>query len=410
MRRLQPGSKYIILLLGALTTISPLSIDMYLPAFSQIAEDFGSTTAQVSLSLSSYFIGLAIGQMLYGPLLDRYGRKRPLYAGLAIFMVASIGCMQSGTVESLVAFRFIQAVGGCVAWVGAMTMVRDFFPVEESAKIFSLLILILGVSPLLAPTLGGLITAALSWQWIFVSLIIIVTLILIATFIFLPEGQAPDPTVTLKVRPMTNVFFSILRQPQFATYSFSGAFAFSALFIYLAGSPVIFMEVFHVSPAVYGGLFALMSAGFIGSSQLNILVMRKHSSEKIFRVALFCQVAISLVLLIGVWNDYLNLYSTVIIFLMLLSCLGFINPNANALALAPFTKNIGSASALIGCIQIGVAGLVSASVGLFNSKDIFPIAITLAGCTWIALAILLAGLKKIGRITASEISPGHMSH
>src|SRR5687767_1114141 len=167
MKSTQQNSTLIILILGALSTVSPFAIDMYLPAFSDIARDFGTTPARISLSVTSYFIGMAIGQMLYGPLLDRFGRKKPLYAGLAVFIIASICCTQSGSVESLVIFRFIQALGGSAAWVGASAMVRDFFPVDESARMFSMLILIIGLSPLLAPTIGGFISTALGWQAVF---------------------------------------------------------------------------------------------------------------------------------------------------------------------------------------------------------------------------------------------------
>ena len=134
------GNRLVLIVLGALITISPFSIDMYLPAFSKIAADFGTTTAKVSLSLASYFVGMAIGQIVYGPLLDRYGRKRPLYYGLFIYILSSIGCAFPDSVEVLIALRFVQALGASVAWVSSMAMVRDFWPVEESAKIFSLLI------------------------------------------------------------------------------------------------------------------------------------------------------------------------------------------------------------------------------------------------------------------------------
>src|SRR5882757_8598129 len=145
------NNKYITLILGALITVSPFSIDMYLPSFSEIAKDLGTTPAKISLSLASYFIGFAIGQLLYGPLLDRFGRKKPLYYGLALYIIACVGCMLSQTIEMLVTFRFIQALGGCVPFVAAIAMIRDFFPVQESAKILSLLMLMLGLSPLLAP-------------------------------------------------------------------------------------------------------------------------------------------------------------------------------------------------------------------------------------------------------------------
>src|SRR5580692_11513920 len=167
----QSKNRYlIILILGALSTISPFAIDMYLPAFPEIAAALHTSTARISLSIASYFAGMAAGQLFYGPLLDRFGRKLPLYAGLILFIAASILCLCSRTVEWLIAMRFVQALGGCAAQVGAMAMVRDFFPVHETAKIISLLILILSASPLLAPTVGYQVSIHLGWQWVFVIL------------------------------------------------------------------------------------------------------------------------------------------------------------------------------------------------------------------------------------------------
>ncbi len=185
-----PNRLFIILILGALSTISPLAIDMYLPAFAQIAVVMHTTAAKISLSLSSYFIGLAAGQLIYGPLLDRFGRKKPLYVGLILFIAISIACMFVRTKESLIVLRCFQALGGCAAQVAAMAMVRDFFPVKESAKILSLLILILGVSPLFAPTIGSFISAHLGWQWVFAILATLV-LVLLAV-VFFPFARGPS--------------------------------------------------------------------------------------------------------------------------------------------------------------------------------------------------------------------------
>ncbi len=411
MNKIKTSNSTIIWILGALATVTPFAIDMYLPAFAQIAEDFHSNTATVSLSVSSYFIGMALGQILYGPLLDRFGRKRPLYVGLTIFVIASIGCMQSHDVSTLVAFRFFQAVGGSVAWVGAMAMVRDFFPVEESARIFSILILILGVSPLLAPTFGGFITTTLGWQSIFLILGGLTVLLLIVVFIYLPEGHQPDPTISLQPKPIIENFLSILQNAQFNTYAFAGAFSFATLFIYVAGSPIIFMEIHHVDPKTYGGIFALLSVGFIGSSQLNILVTKKYSSDKIFRVAMFCQVIAGIVFFLGVWTNSFGLYSTIAMFFICLSCIGYINPNANALALAPFTRTIGSASALMGCTQIGIAALSSFGVGLFNSTDAIPIVTLMVLTSSVALLILLFGQKRIGKeVVLANASAENAAH
>lgn len=400
----------IIWILGALATVSPFAIDLYLPAFSEIAEDFNTIPAQISLSISSYFIGMAIGQILYGPLLDRFGRKRPLSIGLVVFILASIGCTRSESLESLVIFRFVQALGGSAAWVAAVAMVRDFFPVKESAKIFSLLILILGVSPLLAPTFGGFIATAFGWQAIFFVLAVIGGLILTITVLLLPEGHQPDPGISLKPKPILFTFFSIIRQPQFSTYTFSGAFSFATLFIYVAGSPVIFMEIFQVSPEVYGGIFALLSVGFIGSSQLNVFLTRRYASEKIFKTALIAQVIASFLFLAGAWSGWFDLYATIAMFFIALSCLGICNPNANALALAPFTRNVGSASALLGCTQIGVAALASSGVALFNAQDTIPIVALMAGTCTISLIVLLVGRKRIGSPVLASDNPNIVVH
>jgi DHA1 family bicyclomycin/chloramphenicol resistance-like MFS transporter len=399
------NKRLVIWILGALSTVTPFAIDLYLPAFAKIADEFGTTTATVSLSVTSYFIGMAIGQMLYGPLLDKYGRKSPLYAGLILFIIASVACIQSTSIEMMIVFRFLQALGGSVAWVAALAMVRDFFPVQESARIFSLLILIIGVSPLLAPTIGGFIVVNLGWHAVFMTLAVIVSIIIVVVFFFLPVGYQPDSTISLKAGPMLNTFLSILKEPQFYTYTFAGAFSFATLFIYVAGSPVIFIDMFDVSPQVYGGIFALLSVGFIGASQANILLNKKISSERIFQVALTCQVIGSFIFLVGAFNHWLDMYTTIAMFFICLTCVGLTNPNANALALAPFSKNVGSASALLACSQIGIAGFTSAGVAAFASKDMLPIVMLMAITCSIALSILLLGRNKIKTIHTGGASP-----
>ncbi len=251
-----PNRYLIIIILGALSTISPFAIDMYLPAFSEIATALHTSTARVSLSIASYFAGMAAGQLFYGPLLDRFGRKLPLYAGLMLFIVASILCLCSRTVEWLIAMRFVQALGGCAAQVAAMAMVRDFFHVDETAKIISLLILILSVSPLFAPSIGVFVAVHLGWQWVFIVLSLFAALMMAVCWWRLPQGHKPDDTVSLRLRPIFHNYAAVLKEPQFMTYALSGAFAFSGLLVYVASSPIIFMEVFHVSAQQFGAIFA----------------------------------------------------------------------------------------------------------------------------------------------------------
>jgi DHA1 family bicyclomycin/chloramphenicol resistance-like MFS transporter len=212
-----------ILIMGLLTAIGPLSIDMYLPAFPAIAKSLHTNVSEVTLSLSSFFIGISAGQLLYGPLLERFGRKRPLYVGLCIYFLASVGCAFATSVNALIVLRLFQAVGGCVGMVAARAMVRDLFDVKDNAKVFSMLMLVVSVSPIIAPTLGGYITTALGWRYVFAMLIIVVLIILIGTYFFLPESKQPDPNFSLKPIRILKNFASVLKNPHFITYALTGA-------------------------------------------------------------------------------------------------------------------------------------------------------------------------------------------
>lgn len=392
----------VIFILGLLATIDPFSIDFYLPAFSTIAKDIHTATNKISLSMTSYFIGLAIGQIMYGPLVDRFGRKHPLYIGLGLYIVASFACSQADTLQALIIFRFLQALAGSVAAVSALAMVRDFFPVAESARIFSVLMLVIGISPLAAPSLGGIITTWLGWQWVFIALIIIAVIIMLLVIFFLPVAERPDKSVSLKPAPIIKTFFGIITNTQFITYTLAGTFAFATLFIYVAGSPVIFLDIYKVTPRHFGLIFSLLSCGFIGSNQLNIMLLKKYTSQQIFKTALFCQLAVAAVFLIGAANGWFGMWGVVGMFLCSLGCLGSINPNASALALAPFENNLGSASALMGFLQIGIAGTLSAFIGLVSIKNITPVPALMLATSTVAVIIFLIGMARLKRIKAPK--------
>jgi MFS transporter, DHA1 family, multidrug resistance protein len=392
--RTRSATLLIILILGALSTVSPFSIDMYLPAFPQIAHDLGTTQAEISLSVSGYFVGLAFAQLFYGPLLDRFGRKPPLYAGLSLFMLASIGCATARSPEVFIAFRLLQAIGGCGAGVGALAMVRDFFPVEESAKIISLLILVISVSPLFAPTIGSLITASAGWPWIF-AVLSGHALMLIALLAFvLPEGHKPDPDISLRPGAIIKEFLNILALPQFAIYAVAGAFSFAGLFVYVTGAPIIFIGAFHVDQKVFGLVFAGLACAFIGGSQFNIWLSKRYQDQKIFRTALICQTIVILAILIGAWFDWYGLAATIVLLFLYLPFCGMAYPNAAAIALAPFDKNIGSASALLGFLQMTIGAFASTGVGLLHASSTLPIYAVMAVSTVVGLSILLISNRR----------------
>lgn len=387
----------IILILGILTAYVPFSIDSYLPAMPNIAAFLETTSARMTFSLSTFFIGFAIGQILYGPLLDKFGRKLPVYYGVSISILASVACIFSWNVTSFILFRFLQALGASVASVSALAMVRDFFPPKESSKIFSMLVLVIGASPLLAPYLGSHIMDLLSWHWIFVFLIFMAFILMILVRFALPIGYIPDKNATLKIKSVVKNYLDILITPQFITYAIGGAFSFASLFIYVAGSPIIFMENYQLSPKVFGYIFAGLSVAFIGGSQLNILVLKFYSSQNIFRFALISQFIIGIIYFTGVVNNLFDRNLNIVFLFLVLFCIGFTSPNGIALALAPISKNIGSASALVGMIRIGVAGLTSASVGFLKATNSLPVAGMIMLTAFISLTIIFWGLYRMKR-------------
>ena len=390
----------LILILGSLTALGPFSIDMYLPGFSGIAKDLNTTVANVSMTLSSYFIGISAGQLLYGPLLDRFGRKKPLFIGLLVYILASLGCVFVTDIDTFIGLRFIQAVGSCAATVASVSMVRDLFPVKDIPKVFSLLMLVVGLSPMLAPTIGGYVTADYGWHTVFFILMCMGIVIMIAAQLILPNTYLPDTSISLKPKPIITNFISILKEPQFYTYAFAGAIAFSGLFTYVAASPILFMDIFKVDAKTYGWIFAFMSLSFISASQLNSLLLRKFNSEQMIFGALISQTFIVSLFLLLLVNDLLGLYGTITMLFLFLACLGISNPNTAGLTLAPFARNAGSASALMGAIQLGLGAFVSFLVGVFVHNSTVPMVAIMAVTTILALIILILGRKKIKKTIA----------
>ena len=382
-----------ILILGFLTAVGPFSIDMYLPSFGAIATDLHSTSSEVGLSLSSFFIGLAFGQLLYGPLLDRFGRLKPLYIGLAVYVLASFGCMAAYSVQMLIWLRFLQAIGSCAAAVASVAMVRDLFPVEDNAKVFSLLMLVVGLSPLLAPLAGSFITLVLGWQYIFATLAGITVLVMIAVFFKLPESYKPDTSISLKPLPIILNFIDVIKVPQFYTYALTGAIAFSGLFAYVSGAPLVLMGIYHVNKNMFSVIFASMALGFVGFSQVNSMAMRYYKSEQLLKAALMVQTVSGVIFVLV--NGWLGLPGNLFFIFIFLSCLGFISSNASALTLAPFSKNAGSASALMGFFQLGIGAFTSFCISILNDNTPLPLAAIMGATSIIALGILLIGRRMI---------------
>jgi DHA1 family bicyclomycin/chloramphenicol resistance-like MFS transporter len=385
----------IILILGTLTTISPFSIDMYLPGFPAIAESLHTTIDQVQLSLTAYLIGISVGQLLYGPLLDRYGRKRPLYAGLVLYLLASVGCALTTSIETLILMRLLQAIGGCVGLVAAQALVRDLFPVSQIAQVFSLLTLVLAVSPMIAPTVGGYATVALGWHSIFLILAAITALILVGIYFVLPDGKKADPTLSLRPKAVLGSFLTVFKQPQFLTYTLVGGIATSAPFAYISGSPDVFMNIYHVSEQQYGWIFAFLAIAIIAPAQLNHFLLKRFRSEQIIYTTLAYQSVVGLLMVWGTWAGWFGPYGLIAMLFLFLTGQGLTGPNASALSLAPFERHAGSAAALMGSFRMGFGALVSGAVSVFHNHTAIPMVGTMTICVVSGLAIFLSGQQLI---------------
>mgnify|MGYP000477663266 CR=1 FL=1 len=378
----------LILILGAIAALGPLSIDTYLAAFPEIKRDLNTEINYVSLTLTAYFIGIAIGQLINGPILDRYGRKRPLIIGLSLYFFATLACSTANSIEVLIALRFLMALGGSVGMVATRAIIRDNFEHNDIARAFSALILIMGVAPILAPMLGGLILKSFGWRPIFWFLSGYVLLILLSIIFLLRESKEKDPAVSLNPSTVLFNYIELLKKPRFLLYALAGMTGMAAMFTYISASPFVIREVLVFDEIYFGWIFGSNALGYIGASQLNRYLLKSHDIRKVSKVvAIIFGISGSLLLL-----QVLTGLSFPLVFLInqfvFLSMLGFINPNMQALALEPFPKQAGIASALLGAIRMLMGTLASGLVSLWHDGSALPMASIMAFCG-IALIVIL---------------------
>ena len=396
--------EYIILLvLGTLIALGPFSIDAYLPGFDSIAKDFNTSISRIGLTLTSYFIGISLGQLAYGPIMDKYGRKKPLLIGLGIFFLSAISCMYSPNLEWLIVSRFFLAVGAAAGMVAAKAIVRDIFPVHEVAGAISLLMLIMGGAPIIAPTVGSFIIESFGWEMIFLFLAIFCLLMIISVTKFLPESIVPDKMVDLKPKQVAIKYFGILTHTKFWSFAFAGSFAIGAMFAYISDAPKLFMGNFDLTQKEFGLLFGLNAGGLILGSQVNRLFLRKFTT---LQITLFNSVLLVILSSLFLLNSLLELgfFPTAILLFLMLFLLGFQNPNTTALSLEPFEKKAGRASALIGSLKMILGAFTSFLISLFHTSSSVPLAIILLSCLFISFILLFRFSKKEKqRLQLSEV-------
>ena len=373
----------IVLLLGALSAFGPLAIDFYLPAFPTLALAFATDIEHVQLTLSAYFIGLAGGQLIYGPLADRFGRRKPLLFGVLLFSLASAICTLAGSLEWLIAARFLQALGGCAGMVISRAVVRDLCDPLASAKVFSQLMLVMGVAPILAPLLGGLLLAEFGWQSIFLCLTLFSAACALAIALWLPETLTQE-TPPHSLRQAPGKYLALLKDRQFVGHALTGGLVMAGMFSYIAGSPFVFIELYKVPTQHYGWLFGMNAAGFILFAQVNARLLGRHGPGYWLQHLIWVFLLGAVGLLAVSWLQPDALWCLLLPLFVIIASLGCLLPNASACAMAGHGNQAGSASAMLGFIQFTLAASASALVGLLHNGTAQPMATVICLCAFLA--------------------------
>ncbi len=367
---------------------------MYLPAFDTIAGNFNTSIDKVQLSLTAFFIGIALGQMIYGPLLDKFGRKKPLIIGLCIYCITTLFCIFVRDINNLIILRFLQALGSCAGMVASRAMIRDYYDSRESARVFSLLMLIVAVSPILAPSAGAFILEYLDWHYIFVSLLLIGLVILTGTLFFLPESFPGDKNLSLSPSSIITKYWSVFVNKTFISYCLVGSIAASGLYAYLAGSSFIFQEIYQLTQKQYSLIFGFAASALILATQLNRLFLKRWTMSQISKIANIGQSCVGIIMLIFALSGANDLRILIGLLFFYLLFQGFIFPNASAMALSPFKASAGTASALLGFLQMGLGALTSGTVSLLHNGTQIPMLTTMCICACGSFAIHFLSTKN----------------
>lgn len=369
----------LIALLGGLTTFAPISTDMYLPAMPTIAREFAVPIGAIEHTLATFFLGFSLGQALFGPLADRFGRKLPLYGGLAAYVAASIACAMVNDAGLLAVLRFVQALGACAGIVIARASVRDLFGGHEAARVFSYMMLVLGLAPLLAPLLGGYVLAWLGWRAIFLLQGSAGLAAVAACFFRLPESHGGTRR-TLNPRRVLWDYLMLSLDRRFIGYVLAGAVSHAGLFAYITGSAHVFIDLFHVRAENFGLFFGTNALGLITVSQVTARLLRHHKAERILLLSQSVQCLAGLALLAAAVTGFGGLWGIAVGLFVFVSLNAAILPTASGLALRHFGLQAGMASALLGTIQFGLGAMVATMVGAFSPATPVPMALVIAGC------------------------------
>jgi DHA1 family bicyclomycin/chloramphenicol resistance-like MFS transporter len=394
-----PGRLRLLLMLGGVTAVGPLSIDAYLPAFPEIATQLDASESAVQLTLASFLVTMAIGQLLLGPLSDAWGRRRPILVGLAAYVLASLACALAPNVETLVVLRAGQGVAGAAGVVIARAVVRDLFTGSDLTRFFARLTLVFGLGPIVAPTLGSLLLEVTGWRGIFVLLAALGAAVLVAAARWLPETLPPHRRRPSDVPVLARTMGGLLRDRSFVGYALAMALGFGGMFAYIGSSSFVLQDVFGVPALQYGILFGANALGFVLVGQLSAYLAGRVPERRTLTAGLAIGALAGAVLISATVAGVGGVFAVAGPLFVFVASLGLVMPNATSLALSGHPEAAGSGSALLGFLQAPVAAIAAPLVGLGPGHSAVPMAAAVAVLTAAALAVT-AMLTRHGRAAA----------
>ena len=383
----------LVVLLGSLTAMGPLAIDMYLPSLPAIGEDLLATPAQTQGTVAAFLAGMAIGQFFYGPASDRMGRRPPILLGVAIFVMASVACALATSPELLLVGRFAQAMGACAGGVVSRAVVRDRFGHTDTARMLSLMMLIMGLAPIFAPLLGGFLLGFGGWQSNFWFMTAFGLAVGLASLLRLRESRSEATAIQASTENPFQSYVALLRQPRLVGYALSGALNGATLFTYISASPELLIGAYKIPPAAFGWFFGVNAFGVIGANQMNRLLLRRMTPDQVLARSSLVALGFAVALVVAAASGIGERWSVLPLLFLLLASYGFMQGNTMAGALNVDPLRAGSTSALLGGVSFGMGALASAVAGAFQDGTPRPMAIVMlvaltgsaASLRWLAL-------------------------
>jgi DHA1 family bicyclomycin/chloramphenicol resistance-like MFS transporter len=390
----EPASTGLLLLLGAMSAFPPVTTDIYLPALPELTQSLRGTITEGQVTLAVYFVGLGLGQLFYGPWSDRIGRRPAMMVGAAIYLAASVGCAVATTMNEMIAWRFLQAIGACSGVVISTAVVRDRFDQQESARIFSMLLTLRGVGPIVAPLAGGVIVTWLGWRAIFWAVTVFGAILGLSVFFGLQESRTEAVAARARSESPIGAYTAVLKNPRIVGYMLTSGLNFSCMFAWIAAAPYLIITLYKVPALYFGWIFGANAAGFMIAAQINRRLLKSYRPDDILPRGALGAVLAAAVLLVDALTGFGGALGVLLPLFLVVSSLGFVSTNAMAGGMAVDPSRAGSVSALFGASQFSVAGLTTVGAALLSRQPALAMAAVIMVC---ALGALVFPLRLLAQ-------------